>query len=190
MQIIDYETLAFPVEVKNVRSTDGTDVQNMLADLLREERIDVRFKVKETDKNGRDIYSVMANGNRIGRIGNADREMFEYNIKNATSAELDIREMHDGEDDFGYAVKAILHVPYVIAPKDIQERVKKREKAIIFAIAILLINAAVCGIRAEWASTALSLIGAGVIYYWAFIKKSGKIYDFIMKKERKIIDLS
>ncbi len=190
MQIIDYETLAFPVEVKNIQTMDGTDVQDILAELLEEERIDVRFKVKETDQKGRDIYSVIANGNKIGTIDRADREMFEYNIKNATSADVDISKIYDEEDNFRYAVKAILHVPYVIAPKDIQERVKKREKAIIFAIAVLLINAVVCGIRIEWTSTIISLIGAGVIYYWAFVKKSGKIYDFIMKKERKIIDLS
>ncbi len=189
MQIINYETVAFPVDVDFLYTQNESGTEYILAELLAEEKVDVRFKVKETDENGKDIYSVMANGSKIGTINKEDREMFEHNIKNATSAELDIREICDEEDTPVYIVKAILHVPYVVAPKDIQERVKNREKAIIFAIAVLIINAAVGGIRAEWISTILSIIGAGIIYYWAFIKKNGKIYDFIMKKERKIIDL-
>ena len=189
MQIINYETVAFSVDVDSPHAQNESSADDVLAELFAEEKVDVRFKVKETDENGKDIYSVMAGGSKIGTINKENREMFEHNIKNATSAELDIREICDEEDTPVYIVKAILHVPYVVAPKDIQERVKNREKAIIFAIAVLIINAAVGGIRAEWISTIFSLLGGGIIYYWAFVKKSGKFYDFIMKKERKIIDL-
>lgn len=183
MRIIDYETLAFSIEAENFENSV------VLLNFADEANIDVKFKVMETDERGKDIYSVMANGHKLGIISKADREMFEQNIKNATSAKIEIHPTGGETDASGCNIDAILRVPYVIAPKDIQERVKKREKAIILAILLLVINAAMGMLRAEWVPTLLSILGAGAIYVWAFVKKSGKCYDFIMKEERKIIDL-
>ena len=183
MRIIDYETLAFPIETENFENSV------VLLNFADKANIDVKFKVMERDERGKDIYSVMANGHKLGIISRGDREMFEQNIKNATSAKIEIHPTGGETDASGCNIDAILRVPYVIAPKDIQERVKKREKAIIFAILLLVINAAMGMLRAEWVPTLLSVLGAGAIYVWAFVKKSGKCYDFIMKEERKIIDL-
>ena len=183
MRVIDYETIAFQVYLQ------GEDCESDLECLVAEESIDVKFKVRDTDENGKDIYSVMANGSKIGTIDKTDRDMFEYNIQNATRAILNIKKIFDTDDEITYVVEAILKVPYVIVPKDIEERVKKREKGIILVIMLLLVNAVLGIIRFEWVNTTLSVIGAGVVYYWAFIKKSGKLYDYIMKAERKIIDL-
>ena len=85
MRVIDYETLAFPIEAENF------DNSAVLLNFADEANIDVKFKVMDTDETGKNIYSVMANGHKLGIISKADREMFEYNIKNATSAKI---EMH------------------------------------------------------------------------------------------------
>ena len=69
MRVIDYENLAFPIEARNFENSA------VLLNFADEANVDVKFKVMETDERGKDIYSVMANGHKLGNIGKADREM-------------------------------------------------------------------------------------------------------------------
>ena len=49
MRIIDYETLAFPIEAENFENSV------VLLNFADKANIDVKFKVMETDETGKDI---------------------------------------------------------------------------------------------------------------------------------------
>lgn len=188
MEVMGYERIAFPVVKSESANKDGKMRQEILQEIFNSEDEDVAvtFKVTETEKNGRNIYSVMANGMKIGEVEESDRDIFELNIQNGTSAELDLHESMNENGDRVYTAKAILCVPYIVMPKDISERVKKRGYAVLFAVILLIGNAVLCLVKSDWVGLIISVVAAILIYYWAFIKKSGKAYDYIFKKDRKI----
>lgn len=185
MKILDYGRLEFQVVKSDFENKDGCKRQEILRAVFESEDTETTFKIQETDKHGKNIYSVMADNRKIGEISEDDREVFELNIQNGTAAELDLHESLNEKGERVYTAKAILCVPHIVLP-NIEERVKKRGYAVMFAVILLAVNAVIGALRSDWVGVILSAAAAIGIYYWAFIKKSGKIYDYIFKKERKI----
>lgn len=185
MEILDYGRLEFEVVKSKLENRDGSKRQEILRDVFQSEEVETTFKIQESDKYGKNIYSVMADGRKIGEISEADREVFELNIQNGTAAELNLHENLDDSGERVYTAKAVLCVPYVVMPNT-EERVKKRGYAVMLAVILLAANALICAFRSDWVGLGLSAVAAIAIYYWAFIKKSGRVYDYIFKKERKI----